>query len=46
MAIVLALVWGEDNVPADTWLKAHVAALYATRARHKQARQKMEHQAD
>jgi hypothetical protein len=36
---LLSIMWGEENTPGQTWLKARVRELYSVRDRHEQGRQ-------
>ena len=44
MALLLAIVWGEDRVPGETWLKAQVSYIYSLKAKHEHGRQAREKQ--
>ena len=42
MAELLAVAWGEDRVPGETWLKARVSELFRLRRSYETARQQVE----
>ncbi len=42
MAELLAIVWGEDRVPGETWLKEQVSYIYGLKAKHELGRQARE----
>ena len=41
MSELLSIIWGETNVPGETWIKERVQRLYAAREEHANARQAM-----
>ncbi len=42
MARLVAVVWGEDRVPGDTWLKEKISHIYKLRKEHEVGRQRLE----
>jgi hypothetical protein len=42
MAELLAVAWGEDGVPGETWLKARASELFRLRETYEAARQRIE----
>jgi hypothetical protein len=38
---MLAVAWGEDKVPGETWLKEQISALYHCRAAYDEARRRL-----
>lgn len=42
MARLLAVVWGEDNVPGETWLKEKIGQIFKHREKYEDGRQLLE----
>ena len=41
MLILLAVVWGEDKVPGETWLKEKIGHIYKHREKHELGRRQI-----
>ncbi len=44
MAQLLGVIWGEDKVPGETWLKAKIGLIYKLRKEYEAGRQQIENE--
>ena len=42
MALLLGVIWGEDMVPGDTWLKEKVSLIYKLKEKYEAGRQQIQ----